>query len=239
MAKAKHPAGWFGRLVRRLILLSLAFVVAWHAYALGWLLWWNYFPVQETAFMSARLDNLKREDPDAELQHRWVDYDDISRHLKRAVMVAEDSGFTQHQGFDWEGIRVAFEKNIKEGEIVAGGSTISQQLAKNLFLSSARSPVRKLQEASLTVMMEAVLSKRRIFEIYLNSIEWGERVYGAEAAARHYFGTSAKRLTRWQAARLAAMIPRPRYYDKHRSTRYLARRTATIAARMHQVLPPR
>ena len=123
--------------------------------------------------------------------------------------------------------------------MVAGGSTISQQLAKNLFLSGRRSPGRKLQEAAITVMIETVMSKRRILEIYLNVIEWGNGVFGAEAAARHYFGVSAASLDPYQAARLAAMVPKPRFYDRVRSTPLLEQRTATIRARMYQVTVPR
>src|SRR5690606_35540236 len=123
--------------------------------------------------------------------------------------------------------------------LVAGGSTISQQLAKNLFLSSRRTPWRKLQEAVITLMLEAMMPKRRILEIYLNMIEWGNGVFGAEAAARHYYGVSARNLSSYQAARMAVMIPNPRHYDLHRSTRFLSRQTATIQARMYQVSVPK
>jgi len=227
------------RLLGRLVLLSLAMVLAWHAWVYAQIWWWESRPVQSTAFMSARLDAMQQQNPDAALKHKWVPYERISGSLKRAVMVAEDSGFTQHEGFDWDGIEVAWKKNIKKGRIVAGGSTISQQLAKNLFLSGSRSPLRKGEEAIITLMIEQRLDKRRIFEIYLNVIEWGDGVFGAEAAARHYFGVSANNLSPQQAAKLAAMIPNPLYYDKHRSTRYLNRRTATISKRMHQVRPPK
>ena len=227
------------RLLGRLVLLSLAMVMAWHAWVYAQIWWWESRPVQSTAFMSARLGAMQQQNPDAALKHKWVPYERISGSLKRAVMVAEDSGFTQHEGFDWDGIEVAWKKNIKKGRIVAGGSTISQQLAKNLFLSGSRSPLRKGEEAIITLMIEQRLDKRRIFEIYLNVIEWGDGVFGAEAAARHYFGVSANNLSPQQAAKLAAMIPNPRYYDKHRSTRYLNRRTATISKRMHQVRPPK
>lgn len=234
----KHRPLW-RRLLGRLVLLALAMVLAWHAWVYAQIWWWQSHPPQSTAFMSARLDALQQRHPSAQLKHQWVPYERIAISLKRAVMVAEDSGFTEHKGFDWDGIEAAWQKNIKQGRIVAGGSTISQQLAKNLFLSSARSPLRKGEEAIITLMLEQRLDKRRIFEIYLNMIEWGDGVFGAEAAARHYFGVSAAHLSPQQAAKLAAMIPNPRYYDKHRNTRYLQRRTATIAKRMHQVRPPR
>jgi len=161
-----------------------------------------------------------------------VPYERISNNLKRAVIAAEDAKFLDHDGFDWEGMQKAYEKNFKKGRIVAGGSTISQQLAKNLFLSGERSLWRKAQEAVITVMIELVMSKRRILEIYLNMIEWGNGVFGAEAAARYYFGTSAAALAPEQAAQLAAMIPSPRRYSQGRETPYLQRRTDIIQSRM-------
>ncbi len=182
--------------------------------------------------MQARLQVMQEKNPDAELQYKWVSYDKISNHLKRAVVASEDSKFKHHEGFDWEGIEKAYEKNLKKGKIKAGGSTISQQLAKNLFLSGSRSYIRKVQEAIIAFMLEKMMSKQRILEIYLNVIEWGNGVFGAEAAARHYYKTSAAGLGKTQSAKLAAMIPQPRFYDDHRSTRYLNRRTATIQARM-------
>ena len=192
-----------------------------------------------TAGHAIDLTDLRDDDPEAELHHRWVPYERISRNLKRSVMASEDAKFLQHDGFDWEGMQTAWEKNLKKGRIVAGGSTISQQLAKNLFLSGKRTPWRKGEEAIITFMLEKMMSKRRIFEIYLNVIEWGDGVFGAEAAARHYFRKPASALTASEAARLAAMVPNPRYYDKHRATRYLERRTRIITRRMNYVRPPR
>jgi len=172
------------------------------------------------------------------LRHKWVPYERISINLKRAMIAAEDAKFLDHDGFDWEAIQKAYEKNIVKGKIVAGGSTISQQLAKNLFLSGKRTPWRKAQEALITVMIEHVMSKRRIFEIYLNIIEWGNGVFGAEAAARHYYDTSAANLDVEQAARLAAMVPKPRYYDRVRYTPMLERRTGIILEHMYHVEVP-
>jgi len=172
------------------------------------------------------------------LRHKWVPYERISINLKRAMIAAEDAKFLDHDGFDWEAIQKAYEKNIVKGKIVAGGSTISQQLAKNLFLSGKRTPWRKAQEALITVMIEHVMSKRRIFEIYLNIIEWGNGVFGAEAAARHYYDTSASNLGVEQAARLAAMVPKPRYYDRVRYTPMLERRTGIILEHMYHVEVP-
>ena len=202
-------------------------------------LWWNWFDPANTAFMEAGLERLQEKRPEAELRHKWVDYERISMHLKRAVIAAEDSRFLEHEGFDWEGIEQAVEKNIKKGRVVAGGSTISQQLAKNLFLSPSRNPLRKLQEAVITVMIETVWSKRRILEVYLNVIEWGSGIYGAEAAARRYYKASAATLGPSQAAQLAAMIPNPRYYETHRSARGLLRRQAIIEQRMWQGRVPK
>lgn len=224
---------WRGGLVTLILLLYLQI-----GYLAG-VAWWGYVNPSNTAFMEAGLDRLQEKRPDAELRHRWVDYGRISMHLKRAVVAAEDSRFLEHEGFDWEGIEKAVEKNLKKGRIVAGGSTISQQLAKNLFLSASRNPLRKLQEAVITVMIETLWSKRRILEVYLNVIEWGNGIYGAEAASQRYFRASATSLGPDQAATLAAMIPNPRYYETHRNARGLLKRKAIIAARMYQVTVPR
>ena len=194
--------------------------------------WWRDHNPQGTAFMEARLDELRARNREAKLAHAWVPYDRISASLKRAVVVAEDSRFVDHDGFDWDAIEKAREKNRIKGKVVAGGSTISQQLAKNLFLSGERTPWRKGQEALITVMIEHVMDKRRILEIYLNVIEWGEGVFGAEAAARHYYATSAMALGPEASARLAAMVPSPRFYDRNRNTSFLARKTQMILARM-------
>ena len=228
------PKSWFWRVVLGLITL----LIAYQLWIFLHICWWIKFNPSSSAFMSDRLEIIQETKPDAELKYQWVDYAKISNHLKRAVIASEDAKFKDHEGFDWEGIEKAYEKIIKKGKIVGGGSTISQQLAKNLFLSASRTPWRKGEEAIITVMLEKMLSKRRILEIYLNVIEWGNGVFGAEAAARHYFKTGASGLGKTQAAKLAAMIPNPRFYDAHRSTRYLNRRTATIQARMRLVSPP-
>ena len=227
------------RLLWRLLLITITLGVLYQGWLFAHVCWWIDHNPSRSAFMSARLADMRDDDPDAELHHRWVPYERISRNLKRAVMASEDAKFLQHDGFDWEGMQTAWEKNLKKGRIVAGGSTISQQLAKNLFLSGKRTPWRKGEEAIITFMLEQMMSKRRIFEIYLNVIEWGDGVFGAEAAARHYFGKSASSLTPNQAARLAAMVPNPCFYDKHRNTRYLERRTRIIQRRMNYVRPPR
>ena len=181
---------------------------------------------------------MREKNPSAKLQQVWVPYEKISSHLKRAILVAEDDRFVDHEGFDWDGIQKAMEKNQKKGKVVAGGSTISQQLAKNMFLSGERSMLRKGEEALITVMMEQVLDKERILEIYLNVIEWGDGVFGAEAAARHYFGVSAAQLSQQQAAKMAAMVPRPRFYDRNRNAPWLLKKTQIILERMPRAQLP-
>lgn len=221
------------RLVLKLGAALLAVLLLYQVWILSHVLWWRSNNPSVSAFMNSRLATLQQEDPDAELRHKWVSYERISPNLKRALVAAEDAKFVDHEGFDWDGIETAFEKNLKKGKIVAGGSTISQQLAKNLFLSEGRTPWRKGEEAIITVMLEMVMDKRRIFEIYLNVIEWGEGVFGAEAASQHYFHTSAARLSSGQAAKLAAMVPNPRYYDAHRNAPGLGRKTRILQRRMH------
>ena len=224
--------GLWGKLWRGFVIF-LGLLLLYQVWIFGHILWWIKFNPSSSSFMDTRLEKMQDKNPDAELRHRWVPYAKISNNLKRALIAAEDAKFVDHEGFDWEGIQKAYEKNLKKGKVVAGGSTISQQLAKNLFLSTQRTPWRKAQEAVITVMLEAVMDKRRIFEIYLNVIEWGNGVFGAEAAARHYYGVGAAQLSAEQAARLAAMVPNPRYYDGHRETSGLQRRTGIILARMN------
>jgi len=188
-------------------------------------LWWR-------SFMERRLAELRAKNPKARLAHQWVPYERISMHLKRAVVASEDAKFLGHEGFDWEAISKAIEKNERRGRVVSGASTISQQLAKNLLLSGERSYLRKGEEAAITWMLESTLSKRRILELYLNFAEWGEGVFGAEAAARHHFGVGAAALSATQAAYLAAILPSPRRYARGTTTPYIAGRIETILARM-------
>ena len=195
-------------------------------------LWWRSFQPEQSAFMAARGAQLRAKDPKAKLAHQWVPYERVSSQLKRAVVAAEDAKFMDHEGFDWEAISKAIEKNERKGRVVSGASTISQQLAKNLFLSGERSWIRKGQEAVITWMLESALSKRRILELYLNYAEWGEGVFGAEAAARYHFGVNAGALSAQQAAFLAAVLPSPRRYAPGRITPYVAGRIDTILARM-------
>ena len=226
------------RWIARIVLLVLAALIVYQAWIFGNVVWWIWFNPSTSAFMEERLGVLQQDDPKAALRHQWVPYDRISINLKRALIASEDAKFLDHDGFDWEAMQKAYEKNVKKGKVVAGGSTISQQLAKNLFLSGRRTPWRKIEEALITLMLENVMSKRRIFEIYLNVIEWGNGVFGAQAAARYYYGVSAANLAPEQAARLAAMVPKPRFYDRVRETPLLEKRTAIILERMGQVSVP-
>jgi monofunctional glycosyltransferase len=227
------------RIARNGALLVLGVFFLYQLWVLAHVLWWADHPPSSSAFMQAGLARLQASDPNAELRHKWMPYDRISIHLKRAIVAAEDSRFLDHEGFDWEGIQTAVEKNLKKGRVVAGGSTISQQLAKNLFLSGQRSLLRKGEEAIITLMIETVMHKRRILEIYLNIIEWGDGIYGAEAAARRYYKTSAVNLNPDQAAALAAMVPNPRWFEDHRASRKYQHRVAVIAARMRFAQVPR
>lgn len=201
--------------------------------------WWyaDHAPGR-TAFMSYRMGELHDKKPDAMIRYDWVPYAKISRNLKRALIAAEDSTFVEHEGFDWDGIQLALEKNRAKGKTVAGGSTITQQLAKNLFLSPEKSYMRKGQEAIITLMLEHMLDKERILELYLNVIEWGNGIFGAEAAARRYYGVSAAQLTAEQAAKLAAMAPNPRFYERNLGAPGLRKKTGIILARMPQVELP-
>jgi len=208
-----------------------AAIVAVQLWFFGHVLYWNYAQQATSAFMDRRLEALRAKNPKAVLRHRFVPYERISMHLKRAVIAAEDARFLDHEGFDWEAIAQAHTKNERRGRIVAGASTISQQLAKNLFLSGERSWVRKAQEALITWMIEAVMPKRRILELYLNYAEWGEGVFGAEAAAHHHFGVPANALSAEQSAWLAAILPSPRRYARGRSTPYVEGRVSTILFR--------
>jgi monofunctional glycosyltransferase len=200
---------------------------------LSHIIYWSSYNPSSTAFMDRYLEK-----PGAKVRHDWVPYSRISEHLKRAVVAAEDAKFLDHEGFDWEAIQKAMQKNEEQGRVVAGASTITQQLSKNLFLSGSRSWLRKAQEAAITWMMERTLSKRRILEIYLNVAEWGEGVFGAEAAARYHFGVPASALTPEQGAYLAAILPSPRKYDRGRETPYIRGRMTTISARMNAAQIP-
>ena len=203
---------------------------------------------ESTTFQRSEAWRLEREHGELRWRQQWLPYAQISNNLKRAVIASEDDDFVNHDGVEWEAIEKAWQKNAKAEELAArralearpskkppkivGGSTISQQLAKNLFLSGERTLLRKGQEFALTMLLEHILGKQRILEIYLNSVEWGEGVFGAEAAAQHYYGKPASRLSAYEAARLAVMLPRPKYFERVPQSAYLSHRAAIIVARM-------
>lgn len=212
----------------RVVLLAFVALLLVQLWYLGWVAWWKWNDPGQTSFMSRELAALREKKPNAELKYRWIEYSRISTQLKRAVVASEDANFTEHEGVDWEAIEKAYKENVRQGKFARGGSTITQQLAKNLFLSSERSYVRKAQELVITYMIEALWDKRRILEVYLNVVEWGDGIFGAEAAARQYFNISASQLSAEQAARLAAYLPNPKRYGRIRSGPYLDRRTAAV-----------
>lgn len=216
----------------------LAAVFLLQLWFFSWVAWWKWNDPGDTAFMQRETLRLRERNPKAEMRHRWVDYDRISIHLKRAVIAAEDARFAEHEGVDWDAIEKAYDENARRGRPAKGGSTITQQLAKNLFLSPDRSYVRKGQELVITYMIEGLWDKRRILEVYLNVVEWGDGIFGAEAAARYYFGVSASQLNTEQAARLAAYLPNPKRYGRIRSGPFLDRRTSAIQRYMADSVVP-
>ncbi len=234
--------GW----IARLVLVAIGVVLLLQLYYFAMIGWYTRVDPSSTAFMRSHMELVKEKNPDAKMERQWTPYSRISDHLKRAVITAEDARFAEHEGVDWDAIAKAYENNEKvaankaaaanaptsrkqQRARIKGGSTITQQLAKNLFLSGERSYLRKGQELIIAYMLEFWMTKQRILEIYLNVIEWGNGVFGAEAAARHYFGVSAAQLSPAQSAQLAVMLPNPRFYDAHRGSGYLARRSAAVA----------
>ena len=230
---------WLALLLLALLALQLFFVLRIAAMAV--------LDPQSTAFQRSEAWRIQREQDRLQWRQQWVAYGQISDNLKRAVIASEDDGFSNHDGVDWDALEKAWQKNAKaeartaknaaaakagRAPKVVGGSTITQQLAKNLFLSGERTLLRKGQEFVLTLLLETLLSKQRILEIYLNSVEWGEGVFGAEAAAQRYFRKPAAKLTALEAARLAVMLPRPRYFEKLPNSGYLAERAGVIVERL-------
>ena len=220
---------------------------------------------ESTAFERSEMWLVAKNTGSLKWRQQWVGYADLPDTLKRAVIASEDASFIEHEGVDIESLEKAWDKNTRaeqraaqssnrlnsaradgknKGNVAAqtpkivGGSTITQQLAKNLFLSGERTLLRKGQELLLTLLLERLLDKQRILEIYLNSVEWGEGIFGAEAAAQHYYRKPAARLSAYEAARLAVMLPRPKYFESRASSGYLASRASTIAARMGGVEVP-
>jgi monofunctional biosynthetic peptidoglycan transglycosylase len=221
-----------GKVITRTILLVVGLFLLLQLYYFVQIWWWVDHNPTSTSFMRHQMAQLREKTPNAEMKQIWVPYSKISNNLKRAIIASEDANFTEHEGVDWEALQKAYEKNSKKGKVVAGGSTITQQLAKNLFLSGERSYWRKGQEFIITYMLEFWMEKERIFEIYLNVVEWGNGIYGAEAASQHYYSIPASGLNAGQAAHLAVMLPAPEKYDKVKDTPYLEKRTALILHRM-------
>ena len=254
------PRPWLRHLGRVLALVALCTLALQLTFALRVAAMAVVDP-QSTAFQRSEAWRLLRTTGALPWRQQWVDGSRISPQLARAVIASEDGAFTEHAGVDWEALERAWERNARAEAKAArtrpaegggagaagrraaeprlvGGSTITQQLAKNLFLSGERTVWRKAQEFAITMMLEALLSKRRILEIYLNSVEWGAGVFGAQAAAQHYFRTDAARLSAEQAARLAVMLPAPKRFERLPGSPYLAARTASVLARMGMVAPP-
>ncbi|CAN5392477.1 monofunctional biosynthetic peptidoglycan transglycosylase [soil metagenome] len=246
--------------VWRLLVLALLAGLALQLYFAGRIALMRVVNPESTAFERSEAWGIARNTGALPWRQQWVPYAQLSDNLKRAVIASEDASFTVHEGVDMDALEKAWEKNAQAEERAAqsmsrlaegksraplvkppkivGGSNITQQLAKNLFLSGERTLLRKGQELLLTLMLEALLSKQRILEIYLNNVEWGEGVFGAEAAAQHYYRKPAARLNAVEAARLAVMLPRPKYFETHTGSGYLASRARTIAARMGGVELP-
>ena len=247
--------------VWRALGLLLAAALALQLFFLSRIAWMATFDPQSTTFQRSEAWRLLHTKGKLRWRQQWLPYERISDNLKRAVIASEDGSFTNHEGVDWEALEKAWERNTQAQERAArqgpraaprtqfapqparapkivGGSTITQQLAKNLLLSGERTLLRKGQEFVLTFALERMLSKQRILEIYLNSVEWGEGVFGAEAAARHYYRKGADQLTAYEAARLAVMLPRPKYFERLPNSGYLASRAATITARMRSAELP-
>ena len=259
--KMAAGGGWLTSLWR-LGALALIALVALQLYFLARVALMTVVDPQSTSFQRSEVARLLVEKHQVLWRQQWVDYAQISVQLKRAVIASEDAGFLEHSGVEWDALEKAWERNQRAetradrinqkvqkpttaGKLaphvepkLVGGSTITQQLAKNLFLGPERSLPRKAQEFAITLMLEALLSKQRILEIYLNNVEWGVGVFGAEAAARHYFRVSAAQLGPSQAARLAVMLPAPKRFEKRPESAYVVGRAATVVARMAAVELP-
>lgn len=229
------------RILLRIVLGSVLLLVLPSAGLV--LYWWLTFPDVKglaavnpatTALIEARLAEARAQNPDTEPNRAWVPLEEIAPALQHAVIVSEDASFYSHDGFDWEGIKEAALRNVEAGKLTRGGSTLTQQLAKNLYLSSDKTLLRKANEVLITYAIERYLTKKRILELYLNVVEWGKGVYGAEAAARHHFGKHAGDLNPEEAALLAAILPSPRTYDPLTVTRYLSVRQQQILRLMNE-----
>ena len=237
------------RFVFRWLALCVLATLALQLYFVGRIALMDSLAPQSTAFQRSEAFRIARDKGHLPWLQEWRDDRQIGDPLKRAVITSEDDSFATHDGVDWDALKKAWNRNSRAEQRaeqvgsrkppkIVGGSTISQQLTKNLFFSGERTLVRKGQELLLTLAMEHLLSKERILEIYLNSVEWGEGVFGAEAAAQHYFNKPASRLNTYEAARLAVMLPRPKYFEKQPNSGYIFARAAVIAARMNDARLP-
>jgi monofunctional biosynthetic peptidoglycan transglycosylase len=243
---SRRGAAGTGPSLRRMLAIALmallCIALLYELWLFCMVVWYARHNPASSSVMREEIARLHEQDPKATLKFEWADYSHIDDALKRAVIASEDANFIEHDGVEWDAMRKAWDYNQEQaergGHKVRGGSTITQQVAKNLFLSGSRTYLRKGQELILAFMIERVMTKRRILEIYLNIAEWGVGVFGAQAAAAHYYKTSAARLSDAQAARLAAMLPNPRYYDKHTYTSYLNSRTNILLRRMRLVEIP-
>ena len=227
------------RLFRWPLGILIAALLAYQVSLLAQVVWMRWNAPESTAFIDPERARLKESRANVSIRQTWVPYGAISIYAKQAVIAAEDAGFNDHDGVDWEAIEKAARDNLRKGRVHRGGSTITMQLAKNLFLSANRSYLRKAQEFIITGMLEVVLDKRRILEIYLNVAEWGVGVFGIEAASRHYFGVSASQLDSAQAAWLASILPSPKRYDRRRESEWLSEKSLIVLERMPKVRVPR
>ena len=222
----------FGQFFKRLLGAIILIIVIFHLLVAALLVMWKFLPINNSMFMlTHRLTG-------GSVTQEWVEYDAIAKSAKQAAIVSEDSTFSQHNGFDFKGIKDAQKKNEASGKASAGGSTITQQLAKNLFLTSRRSYVRKADEAVITVMIETLWDKQRILTAYLNVAEFGEGIYGIEAAAEHYFDKSADNLNRDESALLISMLTNPKYYENNQGDKRLRNKQRVVKKRMKNAVLP-
>lgn len=221
-----------------LIASPIIALILFNVFVYGNIISYRALAPYRTAFMSLRMEEFAQTHPDVKLNYQWVAYDKISVNLKKALIASEDANFAEHDGFDWNGIKNAMKRNERGGKIQAGGSTISQQLAKNLFLNENRSYFRKAEEAAITAMLEATTDKDRIYTLYLNVIEWGYGIFGAQAASRYFYRQPAVSLSKVQAAQLAARVPKPLFYIQHPNDKGLRKKTNIILRRMGSATLP-
>lgn len=222
----------FGKFIKRLLWAVLLLVVSFHVLVAGLLVIWKTQPINNSMFM------LTHRLMGGSVTQTWAEYDAIAKSAKQAAIVSEDSTFSQHSGFDFKGIQAAQKKNEATGKMSAGGSTITQQLAKNLFLTSHRSYLRKADEAIITIMLETLWDKQRILTAYLNVAEFGNGIYGIDAAAHHYFDKSAAKLNRDESALLISMLTNPKYYENNRGDKRLRNKQRVVKRRLDNAVLP-